>query len=259
MLASSVPRPLPWKMSKLFFWAPNWNAVQQEARGLASPPFVESPNLRLDWINPSLPSERQWVRLLGREKKNSAWYAILKKSACEALISWGLDYYLESTSHASWSGGVWNVFSSQKKQTEATVPERHEMNVSIGLLRSVKTDPSKYPKIGQKASVSRDFLGSDAWGRKKEAFWNPTVSICDMTQSGKIQKKWNFHLHGGSYMSWHCWSLLGLAGLIQKNQLLHVLLHGRRPFQQLQPPRNGCCWHISNKRDDRGHKWNIAL
>ena len=44
------------------------------------------------------------------------------------------------------------------------------MNVSIGLLRSVKTDPSKYPKIGQKASVSRDFLGSDAWGRKKEAF-----------------------------------------------------------------------------------------
>jgi len=58
----------------------------------------------------------------------------------------------------------------KKKQTEATVPERHEMNVSIGLLRSVKTDPSKYPKIGQKASVSRDFLGSDAWGRKKEAF-----------------------------------------------------------------------------------------
>ena len=38
-----------------------------------------------------------------------------KKCACEALISWGLDYYLESTSHASWSGGVWNVFSSQKK------------------------------------------------------------------------------------------------------------------------------------------------
>ena len=41
---------------------------------------------------------------------------------------------------------------------------------SKGLLRSVKTDPSKYPKIGQKANVSRDFLGSDAWGRKKEAF-----------------------------------------------------------------------------------------
>ena len=98
------------------------------------------------------------------------------------------------------------------------------MNVSIGLLRSVKTDPSKYPKIGQKASVSRDFLGSDAWGRKKEAFWNPTVSICDMTQSGKIQKKWNFHLHGSSYMSWHCWSLLGLAGLIQKLQLLQQAL-----------------------------------
>jgi len=28
----------------------------------------------------------------------------------------------------------------------------------------VKTDPSKYPKIGHEACVSRDFLGSDAWG-----------------------------------------------------------------------------------------------
>ena len=43
-----------------------------------------------------------------------------------------------------------------------------------------KTDPSKCPKIGQKASVSRDFLGSDAWGRKKEAFRNPTKHVCIM-------------------------------------------------------------------------------
>ena len=30
-----------------------------------------------------------------------------------------------------------------------------------------KTDPSKCSRIGQKASVSRDFLGSDVWGRKR--------------------------------------------------------------------------------------------
>jgi len=39
-----------------------------------------------------------------------------------------------------------------------------------------KTNPSKCPKNGQKAGVSRDFLGSDVWGRKKEAFRNPTPS-----------------------------------------------------------------------------------
>jgi len=54
----------------------------------------------------------------------------------------------------------------------------------------VKTDPSKYPKNGQKASVSRDFLGSDVCGRKKESFRNPTVLRGTLKAPSSKRKTW---------------------------------------------------------------------